>query len=251
MMMIQLEELVSFLDKLLAIDRFKDYCPNGLQVQGKSEITKIVCGVSICQELIDYAISVNADAIIVHHGLFWNKSSQVITGTKKNRIKSLLMNDISLLAYHLPLDAHPLLGNNMQLAKLLEIGCTGISPTNDYLCHGVLSQPTNINDFIKKTEQICNTAVHYYGDSNKTISTIAWCTGGGDSIFEEAITLGVDLYITGEDSEPVYNLAHESGVGYLSLGHYVSERYGIMALSPVIQQELNIFCEFVDIYNPI
>lgn len=249
------DELVKYLNNLFQADKFKDYCPNGLQIEGKSEINKIVCGVSISQELIDYAIKQKADAIIVHHGIFWNKNEYPITGIKYQRIAKLIKNDINLIAYHLPLDCHIELGNNAQLASVLDINVNGQAYDSQYkldlIWHGELSDDKSAREFCVHYQNKTGHSPLFLGNPDKNIKKIAWCTGGADSLFEQAIELEVDCFISGEVSEPIKSIAEESNVVYIAGGHYVTERYGIKALAKHLEVVKNLDCEFIEFYNPV
>lgn len=243
-------ELLEQLNLLLMPEKFQDYCPNGLQVEGAKDIHKIVTGVSLSQALIDHAIKIEAQAIIVHHGIFWHKSGYVLTGLKYQRVAKLIKNDINLFAYHLPLDNHPELGNNVQLAKLLDIEVHNQTGYQGLLWSGILKKPQALAEFTKFYQQKTNHKPIYFANDNKLISKIAWCTGGADNMFEEAIDLEIDCYLTGEIKEPIMSLAHESGVAFIAGGHYVTERYGIMALTNYLKAQ-GLDTEFVELYNPI
>jgi len=246
-------QLLQLLNSLLRPEKVKDYCPNGLQVEGKKELTKVVTGVTASQALIDHAIAINADAILVHHGYFWKGESPCITGMKRKRIQSLLQHDINLYAYHLPLDIHPTLGNNAQLAKLL--GIVDVSPieVNNPQC--VVMQG-RFEGGISATEltrllhtRLAKSPLHEPAKKSK-IETIAWCTGGGQGYIELAAEQGVDAYITGEVSEQTIHTAREMNIHFYAAGHHATERYGVKALGEYIQQELAIEVVFVDIDNP-
>ena len=243
--------MVDSLNSLLESSQFQDYCPNGLQIEGTPKIERIVCGVSLSLELIDQAILRKAQAIIVHHGIFWHKSNYALTGNKYQRVAKLIKNDINLIAYHLPLDNHMQLGNNIQLANLLEINPLGQTGYQNLLWYGELEQACSLEEFINKYQLKTAHTPIYFGNKQKRIKKIAWCTGGADSMFEEAINLGVDLFLTGEIKEPIMNLALESNVAFVAGGHYVTERYGIQALSDYLQQNLGLSAEFIELYNPI
>lgn len=245
------KELVLKLDQLLSIERYSDYCPNGLQIEGINASSKIVTGVSICQELIDYAIEKKAHAILVHHGIFWNKSPYPITGIKYQRISKLIKNNINLIAYHLPLDNHAQYGNNAQLGQLLGIKPLFTAGEQGLIWVGELSTEQSITEFIQLYQLQTGHQPLWFGNSKKRINKIAWCTGGADSMFETVLNLGVDLYLTGEVKEPIKHLAEESNTLFVAGGHYVTERYGIKALTKYIQDELLLDAEFIDIYNPI
>jgi dinuclear metal center YbgI/SA1388 family protein len=246
-------QLLKFLNALLKPEKIKDYCPNGLQVQGKNNITKLVTGVTASQALIDQAVSINADAILVHHGYFWKGEKQCITGMKRNRIRSLLQHDINLYAYHLPLDIHPTLGNNAQLAKLL--GIEDVSPLEQYNPQSVVMQgrfdcgiyPNDLANLL--TNMLNKTPLHEPAKKAK-IETVAWCTGGGQGYIEMAAEQGIDAYITGEVSEQTIHTAREMDIHFYAAGHHATERYGVKALGEYIQQELGIEAVFIDIDNP-
>jgi dinuclear metal center YbgI/SA1388 family protein len=238
------------LDSLLEVSRFKDYGPNGLQVEGKPTIRKIVSGVTASMDLIQAAIHSQADAIIVHHGLFWRGQDGRLTGWMKKRVAALMAHDINLFAYHLPLDAHPSLGNNVQWGKRLglaadqrfgeqDLGCIGDAPENLEL--PALSQML--------AESLGRTPTMVPGDG-RAIKRIAWCSGGAQSYFEAAIAAGADVFMTGEISEPQAHYARETGVAYLACGHHASERYGAQALGKKVAHDFALEHEFIDIDNP-
>ena len=246
-------QLLEFLNALLTSEKVNDYCPNGLQVEGKREVTKLVTGVTASQALIDHAVSINADAILVHHGYFWKNESPCITGMKRKRIHTLLQHNINLYAYHLPLDIHPSLGNNAQLAKLLDI--VDIAPLDTNNQQSVVMQgrfeggiyPTELSDLLSYV--LTKTPLHV--PANKTtIETVAWCTGGGQGYIDLAAEKGIDAYITGEVSEQTIHTAREMDIHFYAAGHHATERYGVKALGEYIQQELEIETIFVDIDNP-
>lgn len=244
-------ELIGILDDALEPHRYKDYAPNGLQVEGKAEITKVLFGVTASEALIDVAIAKQADAIIVHHGYFWKNEDSRILGIKRRRLAKLLAHDINLIAYHLPLDAHPQLGNNVQLAEecgWIVDGCTG---ENNLLWYGHPSATVSLADFANTIEQRLQRAPLVLGKTDRAIHRIAWCTGGADSFFPQAIELGVDLFITGEASEPCAHLAAESDVAFIAAGHHATERGGVRAMAAWLDRHEELDCEFVDLWNPI
>lgn len=246
----QLTELVALLDGKLESRNFKDYAPNGLQVEGKAEVGRILCGVTASQALIDEAIAWQADAILVHHGYFWKNESPVIAGIKRQRIQKLLQHNISLLAYHLPLDAHPELGNNAQLARQLELQDGVASLAEPLLWQGRCTSMSG-HDLRAHISQRLGREALLLGNADKQVSRVAWCTGGAQGFFESAIALGVDAYITGEVSEKDFHLANEYGVLFVSAGHHATERYGIAALGDWLQQEAGLQVRFVDLDNPV
>ena len=252
-MSVSLKELEFELNTLLKPEQFTDYCPNGLQLQGCSEIKKIVSGVTACQALIDAAVEGNADVLLVHHGYFWRGEDQTITGLKKNRIQSLLEHEISLFAYHLPLDAHKELGNNVQLAQKLDFVVEGVldkSAKNPIVFKGRLQKSHTFNDFMHfLAARLEREPIGITGSTEK-ISTIAWCTGAAQKYIEMAAEAGVDAYLTGEISEPTVHIARETGLHFFSAGHHATERYGVQAIGDYLARKFNIFHEFIDIDNP-
>ena len=245
------EELVRYLDELLESARFADYCPNGLQVEGAGRIERIVVGVSACQALIDAAISRGADTLLVHHGWFWRGEDRRVTGFRKTRLQALLTRDINLIAYHLPLDSHPELGNNARLAALFGWQAEGRFGEQGIAWTGRLAVPQTLAELAQKTAAVLRRAPLAIGEPNRRIERLAWCSGGGQDYFEEAIAQGVDAYFSGEISEPAAHLARESGVAYLAAGHHASERFGAQALAAHLSEKFGLACEFVDIDNPV
>lgn len=253
-MTVSLKELESKLLQLLKPEQFSDYCPNGLQVQGRSQIQKLVTGVTACQALIDAAALQNADAILVHHGYFWRGEDQSITGLKKARIGKLLEHDINLLAYHLPLDVHSELGNNVQLAKLLEIDIEGdIYKQNNHglVLEGRLNQTRSFEEFSDFVSGRLNRPCFAVQGGSKEINSIAWCTGAAQNYIEMAVDAGVDAYLTGEVSEQTVHIAREAGIHFFAAGHHATERYGVQAVGKYLADEYNIEHQFIDIDNPI
>jgi len=239
------ENLKSYLQSYLQSDSFKDYCPNGLQIEGKEEINKIVSGVSANLALIERAIDEKADAIVVHHGLFWKGDSQAVTGAKRRKIALLLEHDINLFAYHLPLDAHPEVGNNAQLGKLL--GIQNPQPvTNSLLWTGEVT--TSIIEFSHSIEAALQRKPLVIGSSDR-IGQIAWCTGAAQSFIDQAVDLGVDTYLTGEVSEQTPAVALENELLFISAGHHATERYGVQALCQHLSDEFGCQHHFIEIDN--
>ena len=251
----QISTLEQYLNELLQPHAIKDFCPNGLQVQGKTQINKIVTGVTASQALIEQAIELNADALLVHHGFFWKNESPTITGMKYRRIKALLDHNINLLAYHLPLDVHPELGNNAQLAKLLGIKVTGLVEENNpfsVVVKGELAKPMSGQSFNQLlTDKLNRTSLHIASSSNKEIKTVAWCTGGGQGYIELAAAQGIDAFISGEASEQTTHVAREMDIHFFAAGHHATERYGAKALGEHLAQKFELDVEFVDINNPV
>lgn len=245
------EELTRYLDELLEVARFKDYCPNGLQVEGRGEVRRIVAGVSASQALVDVAVARNADALLVHHGWFWRGEDGRVTGIRKARLQALLGNDINLLGYHLPLDSHPELGNNAQLAKRLGWIVEGRFAEQDMGWVGRTAAPCTLAALVNDVRSALQREPQVIGDGNRQVSRVAWCSGGAQGYFEQAIALGVDVYLSGEISEQTVHLARESGVAYIAAGHHATERYGVQALAAHLAERFGLECEFVDIDNPV
>ena len=247
----QRDELRTYLDTLLEVARFRDYCPNGLQVEGRAEIGRIVCGVSASQALVDAAAARGADAILVHHGWFWKSEDGRITGHRKQRMAALLAHDISLFAYHLPLDAHAEFGNNAQLAQRMGWTVAGRFAEQDIGFIGAPAAATTAGAVAAALATALGREPLLVGDAARPVLRIAWCTGGAQGYFEQAIAAGADLYVSGEISENTVHLARESGVPYLAAGHHATERYGVMALAEHLRERCGLACEYVEIDNPV
>ncbi len=245
------DELLRYLDATLETARFRDYCPNGLQVEGRAEVRRIVAGVTASQALLEAAIARSADAILVHHGWFWKGEDGRITGLRRRRIGTLLTHDINLFAYHLPLDAHPGLGNNAQLAQRLGWIAEGRFGEQDIAWHGSVAAPTTAGALAASLAAALGRPPQLIGDLNRPVCRIGWCSGGAQGYFEQAIALGLDAYVSGEISEQTVHLARESGVAYLAAGHHATERYGVQAVAEHLAGRFGMQCEFVDIDNPV
>ena len=248
-------QLESVLNELLSPHLIKDYCPNGLQVEGKSEVKKIITGVTACQDLIDRAIEEQADALLVHHGYFWKGEPAEIRGMKYRRIKALIENGINLYAYHLPLDVHPTLGNNAKLAELLDIEVLGgleEGNPNSVAIYGQLAQPLSGEELAARLSITLHREPLHIGDNApKEIKTLGWCTGGGQDFIELAANKGLDAFISGEISERTVHISRELGIHYFSAGHHATERYGIKALGEYLSEKHNLDVTFIDIDNPV
>lgn len=246
-------ELEQLLNNILKPRMIKDFCPNGLQVEGKNEIKKIVTGVTASQALIDAAIKENADAILVHHGYFWKGEAQPITGIKKRRINSLLSNDINLFAYHLPLDIHHEIGNNAQLANLLDIEIEeGLEPVaNSVAMKGRLKTPLSGEQFALKIATVLQRTPLTSLVRTAKIETIALCTGGGQGYIDLAAEQGIDAYLTGEASEQTIHSSREQNIDFFAAGHHATERYGVKALGELLAREHGFDVIFIDIDNPV
>lgn len=251
--MATLQKLTQYTNSYLQIERFRDYCPNGLQVEGSDNIQKIISGVTASQALLDEACSENADAIIVHHGYFWKNEDPRIVGIKRARLSALLNNNISLLAYHLPLDAHPKVGNNAQLAQLLDIQIEGDMSLEPYSFYGNVGHfsTTMLADELQKhiTSRLKRNCIHISAGS-KPIKSVAWCTGAGQGFIEIAAEKKLDAYISGEISEQTVHVAREAGIHYFAAGHHATERFGIKALGEHLAEKFGLAHSFVDIDNP-
>ncbi len=264
------EELAAYLDGLLEAARFRDYCPNGLQVEGRDTVRRIVCGVTASQALLDAAVAQGADAILVHHGWFWKNEDGRIAGFRKRRMQTLLARDINLFAYHLPLDAHAELGNNAQLARRLGWTVTGRFGEQDIGFLGaagnsaidvpnsaadpaiaVPPEPTIAATLAAQVERVLGRAPLLVGDGQRPVLKLAWCSGGAQDYFEQAIRAGADLYVSGEISEHTVHLARESGVPYLAAGHHATERFGVMALGNHLAERFGLDCAYVEVDNPV
>ncbi|MBS1159227.1 MAG: Nif3-like dinuclear metal center hexameric protein [Proteobacteria bacterium] len=245
------EELVEYLDGLLESGKYRDYCPNGLQVEGRPEVRRVVVGVTASQALLDAAVAVRADTILVHHGYFWKGEDGRVTGIRKQRLKTLLANDINLLAYHLPLDAHPLLGNNAQLATRLGWLPEGRFGDQDMAWLGRAAAEGRAADLAGQLEQRLGRKPLLIAGDDRPIRRLAWCSGGAQGYFEAAIGLGVDAYVSGEISEQTVHLARESGVAYLACGHHATERFGVQAVAAHLVANCGLDCQFVEIDNPV
>lgn len=251
--MIAAAELERLCDELLQAKRFSDYCPNGLQVEGARQVYKLVTGVTASQALIDAAIAECADAILVHHGFFWKNEAAVIRGMKARRIGALLRNEISLLAYHLPLDTHATLGNNAQLALRLGLQIDGNLDDSGAATGliGHLPQPLPASGFAEHLTALLGRAPLVIADAAREIRTIAWCTGAAQGFIEQAHARGVDAYLTGEVSEPTVHFARENGIAFFAAGHHATERYGVQALGAHLAAVTGIEHRFIDCDNPV
>lgn len=245
-------DLCAWLDTTLDSASFNDYCPNGLQVEGKSSISHLITGVTASQGLLDVASARGADAVLVHHGWFWKGEDPRVRGIRKKRLATLLAKDINLIAYHLPLDAHPQLGNNAQLARVL-----GLTPDpqttgpNGLIWLGEMPGNVTLGEVAAKVELALGRLPQVIGDGSMPARRLAWCTGAAQSMLEHAIDAGAQVFITGEISEQTVHLARESAVGFICAGHHATERYGVQALGSAIEKEFGIRVDFVDIDNPV
>ena len=252
-MSVSLSELCQFLDRCLEPERFQDYCPNGLQVQGRDTVARLATGVTASQLLLDEAIAWGADAILVHHGYFWKGEDPVVVGMKRRRLASLLTHDVSLLAYHLPLDAHPTLGNNARLGELLGLQGFETLQTDGQGIGNIasLDSPLSAGELVARLAGITGREPLHIGEPGATLTRVAWCTGAAQSYINVAVAAGADGCITGEASEPTVHMAREEGIHFIAAGHHATERYGVQALGQHAATALSLEHRFIDIDNPV
>jgi dinuclear metal center YbgI/SA1388 family protein len=246
----RLVDLLDYTGQLLQVERFRDYCPNGLQVEGRAEIGTIVSGVSASMALIEAAEGLGADLVLVHHGYFWKSEDQRIVGIKRSRLKFLLERNINLVGYHLPLDAHEELGNNARLASVLGFEIEGWFAEQSVAAYGRLPQPMSLAELGLGISSALDREPLLIGDMQKSIRRIAWCSGAAQDFLREAVDLGVDAFLSGEVSEHTVHLARESGVTFIAAGHHATERYGVQALGEHLAQRFGIHHQYIEIPNP-
>ncbi len=245
--------LLNFINDYLKIDDFKDLCPNGLQVAGTEEVKKIITAVSASVALFEKAIELNADTLIVHHGIIWEFERPRYIGGYRERLKILLAQNLNLLAYHLPLDAHPIIGNNAQLANRLKLN--HIQPFGDYRGNyvGVRGDIVKIKSqlFFRKIEQMLERkpVIFPYGPEN--ISRVGIISGGAQKEIRQAVEAGLDIFITGEVSEHIMYYAQEEHIHFVSAGHYATEKFGVQALGRLLTEKFDLDVQFIDIDNPV
>ncbi|KPA96802.1 MULTISPECIES: Nif3-like dinuclear metal center hexameric protein [Pseudomonas] len=252
-MAVALSTLVEEANRFLGISRIADYCPNGLQVEGRPQVCRIVSGVTASQALLDAAVEAEADLVLVHHGYFWKGEDPCVVGMKQRRLKTLLKHDTSLLAYHLPLDLHPEVGNNVQLARQLDITVEGpLDPENPKVVGlvGSLGEPMTPRDFAHKVQGVLGREPLLI-EGNEMIRRVGWCTGGGQGYIDQAVLAGVDLYLSGEASEQTFHSARENGISFIAAGHHATERYGVQALGDYLARRFALEHLFIDCPNPI
>lgn len=247
------EVLAQYLATELQIARYRDYCPNGVQVEGRPEIKLIVSGVTASLALLEQALDAKADAVLVHHGYFWRGEDMRVIGQKQKRLKLLLENEISLFAYHLPLDMHPLMGNNAQLAQKFGIEPSSRFAEDDLGWIGRMNDAAirTVGDLAAHIAQTLGRKPMLIGNPEQSLADVAWCSGAAQNLFDQAITAGASVYLSGEISEPTVHLARESGVAYLACGHHATERYGVQALGQHIAGRFGVAHQFIDIDNPV
>lgn len=251
--MVNLERLVDYLDELLAPADFDDYCPNGLQVQGRPEVRRIVGGVTACQALLEAAIERGCDALLVHHGYFWKGEDPRVVGMKRRRLGVLLAHDVSLLAYHLPLDAHPVYGNNAELGRLLQVrdaAPIAAEGPASLVWQGALAETVTGTELADRLSTVLHREPLHVGTAGKRVRRVAWCTGAAQGFVQAAAEAEVDAYITGEVSEQTVHVARELGLEFYAAGHHATERYGVKALGAHLQERWAVAFDFIDIANP-
>ncbi|KAA8710396.1 Nif3-like dinuclear metal center hexameric protein [Pseudomonas cannabina] len=252
-MAVALSTLVEEADRYLNSARIQDYCPNGLQVEGRPQVMRIVSGVTASQALLDAAVEAQADLILVHHGYFWKGENPCVAGMKQRRLKTLLKHDISLLAYHLPLDVHPEVGNNVQLARQLDITVEGpLDPENSRVVGliGSLSEAMTPRDFARRVQDALGREPLLI-EGSQMIRRVGWCTGGGQGYIDQAVLEGVDLFLSGEASEQTFHSARENDISFIAAGHHATERYGVQALGDYLARRFALDHIFIDCPNPI
>lgn len=248
-----LKELVAHCDRELAPGAFRDYCPNGLQVEGRAEVTRLACAVTANQSVLDAAVSWNADALLVHHGYFWRGEPAPLVGMKRRRLATLLAADMSLLAYHLPLDAHPRLGNNAQLGALLGLGQVAPMVPDDPQAVGNTGRwdvPRPLGDVAESLRELTGHTPLLVGDASRAVTHVAWCTGAAQGYIDQAVAAGAELYISGEISEQTVHAAREQQIAYIAAGHHATERYGVQALARDVAERYGLQWQFIDCDNP-
>jgi dinuclear metal center YbgI/SA1388 family protein len=244
-------ELELYLNKVLETGRFKDYCPNGLQVEGRRKVSRIATGVTASRAFLEAALEWGADAVLVHHGYFWRNEAPQITGRKYQRLRLLLANDLNLFAYHLPLDDHPEFGNNAQIGQKFGWIADARFGEQDLGWLTTLPVPITLEHFSAEVEQTLGRTPLVFGDPEVELRRVAWCTGAAQSYFDAAIDAGADVFLTGEVSEPTMHTAAESGVAFLAAGHHATERFGVQALGAHLSEAFDIEHLFIDIHNPV
>jgi dinuclear metal center YbgI/SA1388 family protein len=248
---VQRADLDAYLEQYLEIAKFRDYSPNGLQVEGRASVVRLVTGVTASVALLEAAIAADADAVLVHHGYFWRGEDARIVGTRRRRIGLLIAHDINLYGFHLPLDAHPEVGNNAMLATVLGFRIEGRFGEQDIGHFGELDRSAALGELAARVAERLKRDPLVIGDAARPVKRVAWCTGAAQGYLEDAVRLGVDVYLTGEVSEHTVHLARESGVAFIAAGHHATERYGVEALGAHLAARFGIEHRFIDIDNPV
>jgi dinuclear metal center YbgI/SA1388 family protein len=252
------QELAVWFDNTLLAWRFKDYCPNGLQVEGKPAVARIIAGVTASEALLREAVARGADAVLVHHGWFWRNEDPRVRGPRRTRLALALAHELNLYAYHLPLDAHPTLGNNARLADILGLqperradGAPVTCGSDDLVWLGSAPGAATLGDLAARIGERLHRSPQVIGDLSQPVARVAWCTGAAQGMLADAVDAGAQVYISGEISEPTVHLARETGTGFIAAGHHATERYGVQALARAAADHFGIEAEFVDIDNPV
>ena len=246
-----LSELSQFCDDFLRVAEFSDYCPNGLQVEAGERVEHLVCGVTASLALIEAAAEVGADGLLVHHGYFWKGEAQPLVGPKGRRIRALIENGISLLAYHLPLDVHPEVGNNTRLARVMEWQIETRFGEMNLICAGRPRVSQSVDELAAELRDRLNANPLVITAGDHPVNRLAWCTGAAQDFVEAAAAQGVDAFVSGEISEPTFHAARELGIHYIAAGHHATERYGVQALAAEIESRFGLRQQFIDIPNPV
>ena len=252
--MAELKQLTEYLDRYLEVRRFRDYCPNGLQVEGRAEVNSLVTGVSACLDLLEAAIAADADVILVHHGYFWNGEPAPLTGMKLRRLRRLLENEIGLLAYHLPLDAHPEVGNNACLARELHLHVDGVLDDDQPVplaMFGHTDTPLDAGAFAQNIAALLGRQPLWVAGGRKQLQTLGWCTGAAQDYIHYAVAKGLDAFVSGEVSERTTHIAREEGIHYFAAGHHATERYGVQALGAHLAEKFSLKHQFIEVDNPV
>ena len=252
--MVDRTTLVDYCNTFLAADAFQDYCPNGLQVEGTDQVQRIITGVTASQDMVDAAVQAGGDMLLVHHGYFWKGESAAIVGIKQRRLKALLQNDLNLLAYHLPLDVHAEVGNNVQLARLMGWQINGpleVGNPRSVGLEGELPAAQTGEQLAQSLARALDREPLFIAGHQRPVKRIAWCTGAAQGYIDKAIALGVDAFVTGEISEPTVHAARENGIHFYAAGHHATERYGVQALGEHLAQVFGVQHQFIDMDNPV
>lgn len=253
---VSITELCQYLDACLQPELFADYCPNGLQVEGRARVTRIATGVTACQRFLDDAIAWGADAVLVHHGYFWRGEALQVVGMKRRRLAALLASDVSLLAYHLPLDAHPHFGNNVCLGREMGFDPAQLEPLQPGVAGGLgnvgnLPEAVPAREFVAKLAHITGRRPLHVGDPDALVCRIAWCTGAAQECIGAAMAVGADMFVTGEASEQTVHTAREEGIQFVAAGHHATERYGVQSVGEHLAAQFSLQHRFIDIDNPV
>lgn len=244
-------ELATYLETLLDARRFRDYCPNGLQVEGAERIERIACGVTASVAVIRAALEQGADTLLVHHGYFWRGEDPRIVGPRRERLRLLLQNGLNLFAFHLPLDVHPELGNNAQLALRMGWRVSGRTADDELICYQDLDAPLAATELAAQLRTALGRAPLVVGATQRPIRRLAWCTGAAQDLLQQAVDAGADAFVSGEISERTTHLAREAGVVYVAAGHHATERYGVQAVAAHVAERFGVAWHFIDDDNPV